>query len=87
MLHPPNPFVDIEGGLCCTPTVVLAGMWVAENRQGAVTLRSDHETAVLGRSLMPDARSLPRSSEKYSDSISLPNAVDPTRSAKRTVNR
>jgi hypothetical protein len=54
VLHLPNPFVDVESGLCGTPTVVLAGTWVAEDCEGAVTLRSNHAAAVLNHGLMPD---------------------------------
>ena len=52
--HLPDPFMDIEGGLCGTPTVVLPQMGVAEDGESSVALRSDDAAAVFERRLMPD---------------------------------
>ena len=53
-----DPIVDLEGSLCGTSTVVLARLWVAEDCEDTVTLRSDHAAAVLDRCLMPDLAQL-----------------------------
>src|SRR5258708_40087914 len=58
MAQLPNPFVYIQGSFCRTPTIVLARRWIAEDREDAVTLRSDHAASVLNHGLMPDLAQL-----------------------------
>jgi hypothetical protein len=58
MAQLPNPFVYIQGSFCRTPTIVLARRWIAEDREDAVTLRSDHTASVLNHGLMPDLTQL-----------------------------
>jgi hypothetical protein len=53
-----DSIVDIEGGLRGTPAIVLARLWVAKDREGTVTLRSNHAAAVSDYYLMPDPAQL-----------------------------